>query len=102
MYYDKIKKEQLVIRDLLAADRTILANERTLLAYARTALTLFIAGVSFIHFYPSEILYLMGWGFIPAAILTMYWGMARFFKLRKSLIPMLAWEEENVEKLKKQ
>jgi len=43
-------KGQLILRDHLAADRTILANERTFLAYIRTALTLFVAGLSFIHF----------------------------------------------------
>lgn len=43
-------KGQLILRDHLAADRTILANERTFLAYIRTALTLFIAGLSFVHF----------------------------------------------------
>ncbi len=41
---------QLILRDRLAADRTILSNERTFLAYIRTALTLFIAGLSFVHF----------------------------------------------------
>lgn len=47
--YKNIKSE-LILRDHLAADRTILANERTFLAYIRTALTLFIAGLSFVHF----------------------------------------------------
>ena len=42
-------EDQLILRDHLAADRTILANERTFLAYIRTALTLFVAGLSFMH-----------------------------------------------------
>ena len=49
MPYQDIK-EQLILRDHLAVDRTILANERTFLAYIRTAITLFVAGLSFIHF----------------------------------------------------
>ena len=52
------------IRDQLAADRTILANERTLLAYLRVALTLFVAGVSFIKFFESRILMILGAAFI--------------------------------------
>lgn len=48
--YESIKG-QLILRDHLAADRTILANERTFLAYIRTALTLFVAGLSFVHFH---------------------------------------------------
>lgn len=43
-------EDQLILRDHLAADRTVLANERTFLAYIRTALTLFVAGLSFVHF----------------------------------------------------
>ncbi|MGN0027609.1 MAG: DUF202 domain-containing protein, partial [Clostridium sp.] len=34
------KKEEMILRDFLAADRTLLANERTLLAYIRTGISL--------------------------------------------------------------
>jgi inner membrane protein YidH len=40
----------LILRDVLAIDRTILANERTILAYFRTMLALLAAGGSLIHF----------------------------------------------------
>ena len=35
--YTQFKKEELILRDYLAADRTALANERTLMAYIRTS-----------------------------------------------------------------
>jgi len=38
--------EQLILRDVLARDRTVLANERTLLSYVRTGLMLCIAGAT--------------------------------------------------------
>ena len=56
-------EDQLILRDHLAADRTILANERTFLAYIRTALTLFVAGLSFVHlkqFFTSYIVEVIG------------------------------------------
>ena len=37
-------REELILRDHLALDRTRLANERTLLSYLRTALMLMVAG----------------------------------------------------------
>ncbi|MDQ7053203.1 MAG: DUF202 domain-containing protein [candidate division KSB1 bacterium] len=88
MYYKKFRKQDLILRDLLAVDRTVLANERTLLAYARTALTLFIAGVSFIHFYPARVLYWIGWGFVPVAALVLYTGFRRFMTIKQNLEPL--------------
>ncbi len=89
MYYEKYRKKDLILRDLLATDRTILANERTFLAYARTALTLFVAGVSFIHFYPSKALFLIGWSFVPAAVVVVWIGFRRFVRMRRELTPLL-------------
>ena len=43
---------QLILRDVLAIDRTRLANERTLLAWLRTALMLLISGVTLIKATP--------------------------------------------------
>src|SRR3990172_8088962 len=48
--YSRFDKQQLILRDELALDRTVLANERTLLAYLRTVLALVLAGVTFLHF----------------------------------------------------
>jgi len=61
--------------DVLAAERTVLANERTLLAFARTALTLFVAGVTFVHFFPGSALRVVGWTFIPLGVLLMLLGL---------------------------
>ena len=66
------------IRHLLAIDRTILANERTLMSYSRTSLTMFVAGVSFIHFTDALLLHIVGYIFIPLGILLFAYGYARF------------------------
>jgi len=83
--YSKLTREESILRDLLAADRTILANERTFLAYIRTALTLFVAGVSFIKFFDSIVIELVGWIFVPSGVLTFMLGLRRY-KSMNSLI----------------
>ena len=44
MPYSRFRREEMILRDLLARERTVLANERTLLAYVRTAIGLMAAG----------------------------------------------------------
>ncbi|MYF98443.1 DUF202 domain-containing protein [Candidatus Poribacteria bacterium] len=78
-------KGQLILRDHLAADRTILANERTFLAYIRTALTLFVAGLSFIHFnIVSNPLAdgAIGGFFIFIGTFTFFLGLYRYNKMK--------------------
>ena len=84
--------DQLILRDHLAADRTILANERTFLAYIRTALTLFVAGLSFVHFkdifstqtviFRSYVVEIIGIIFILLGIATFFVGLVRYRRMR--------------------
>ena len=69
---------QLILRDHLALDRTVLANERTFLAYIRTALTLLVVGASFIKFFDSMMLEVVGWAFLPCAIAVFAFGVWRY------------------------
>lgn len=55
--------DDLILRDVLAIDRTILANERTILAYFRTMLALLAAGGSLIHFIKA------GWALAVGGVL---------------------------------
>ena len=78
-------KGQLILRDHLAADRTILANERTFLAYIRTALTLFVAGLSFVHLkeiFSSHIVEVIGIIFILLGIATFFVGLFRYKRMQ--------------------
>ena len=67
--------ETALLRDQLAVERTVLANERTLLAFARTALALFVAGVSFLQFFPQSTLRVVGWAFVPIGVLVLLVGL---------------------------
>ena len=88
-------EDQLILRDHLAADRTILANERTFLAYIRTALTLFVAGLSFVHLkeiFSSHIVEVIGVIFILLGIATFFVGLFRY-KRMQTLIRKIKQEE---------
>ena len=95
-------EDQLILRDHLAADRTTLANERTFLAYIRTALTLFVAGLSFVHFkdifstqvaiFSAHVVEVIGILFILLGIATFFVGLVRYRRMR-ALIHKLKQEE---------
>lgn len=92
--YESIKS-QLILRDHLAADRTILANERTFLAYIRTALTLFVAGLSFVHFHILSLPLAdgaIGGLLMLIGAITFFLGLYRYHKT-KSLIREIKQKE---------
>ena len=82
---DSVEGSGLILRDLLAIDRTILANERTILAYFRTMLTLLASGFSLMHF-------VEGWWVLPAGVtllvlapLLFGFGIWRFRRVSRDL-----------------
>lgn len=78
-------EESAILRDHLAEHRTELANDRTLLAYIRTSLTLFVAGVSFIKFFDYIAIEIIGWLFIPAAVVTFAAGVVSYRRVKHKL-----------------
>lgn len=96
-FYKKFIEKGLSLADQLAAARSILANERTFLSYQRTALTLAVAGFSFIKFFVTPIYIILGWLFIPAAIITIILGTIRYIRMR-DLIINLEIEHRHLEK----
>lgn len=83
--YGKCKKEEMIMRDLLAIDRNILANERTFLSYIRTALTLFIGGISFIKFFDLSLIKVIGGIFIPLGMMVFLVGLWKYRKIKKEM-----------------
>ncbi|MBN2289477.1 MAG: DUF202 domain-containing protein [Candidatus Glassbacteria bacterium] len=83
--YYRDNPERMILRDHLAADRTQLANERTLLAYYRTALTLFIAGASFVQFFGHLVMVMIGWIFIPLGVAVALIGLLRYHRMKGPL-----------------
>jgi len=83
--YSRFRADELILRDHLAAERTVLANERTALAYLRTMLTFLIGGVTFIEFFDSLPVRLLGWVFIPAAVVVGTFGVVNYGKVKRLL-----------------
>ena len=80
--YTRVNSADIILRDMLALDRTILANERTFLSYIRTALTFFGAGITFIQFFGHPIIIVVGWVFVPTGVVILVIGSVRFQRQR--------------------
>lgn len=81
------QKENFILRDYLAADRTILSNERTFLSYLRTALTSFVVGASFIKFFDGDIVFFtLGWLFIPLGMCSALFGVIRYRQMKRLIL----------------
>lgn len=86
MTYERFEKEDLILRDELAIDRTRLANERTYLAYLRTALALGIVGGTLIHLFPGSVpLFLLGILFFILAAVGFMIGTRKTARMNKQL-----------------
>ena len=79
------ERDDLILRDVLAIDRTILANERTILAYFRTMLALLAAGGSLIHFIQATWALALGWVLIVVGPLLFIVGVRRFRRVNRDL-----------------
>ncbi len=84
----RFRKDEVILRDMLAMDRTILANERTVLAWLRTSMSMVLGGVSFIEFLDVRALYYVGWVLIYSGLFIFVFGVVRYVILRKQLYSM--------------
>ena len=85
---DKIdyqNKEEVILRDYLALERTKLANERTLFAYIRTSLYLIIAGITMIQLRELGSLEWIGIVSLIISFLIFIFGLWRYLKLKHQL-----------------
>lgn len=100
--YQQFIEKQLPLNDQLAAARSILSNERTFLSYQRTALTFSVAGISFIKFFNGDdIVYYLGWVFIPVALVSMILGTYRYIRMRDLIRSVEIDSCEQIEQKKK-
>ena len=83
--YSEYCEEELILRDHLAAERTVLANERTALAHLRTMLTFLIGGATFIQFFDSVIIEVLGWIFLPVSLVLGVFGLVKYLKVKREL-----------------
>lgn len=78
-------KEELILRDYLALERTKLANERTLLSYIRASLYLLIGGIALLQIEGFDDIKIIGNLALVLNVVLLAIGIFRFLKLNKNL-----------------
>jgi len=78
-------KEDIILRDHLAMERTKLANERTLLSYLRTSLYLLLGGTAILGLKDFQDLKFLGYIALSLSALLIIVGTVRFLQLKKQL-----------------
>jgi putative membrane protein len=84
---DYQKKEEIILRDHLAMERTKLANERTLLSYLRTSLYLILGGIALLSA-QIEMLKHLGYASLGMSVVLLLIGIIRYRQLKKHLTRM--------------
>jgi len=78
-------RDEIILRDYLAMERTKLANERTLLSYIRSSLYLLLGGIAIIQLEGFESIKFIGYISLGLTILLVIIGIYRFQKLNRQL-----------------
>lgn len=78
-------REDLIIRDYLALDRTRLSNERSLLAYYRTGLTTLVSGVTGFNVFHDIVLRSTSMMLIICGVGIMVIGIVRYYRFRRRI-----------------
>jgi putative membrane protein len=78
-------KEEIILRDYLALERTRLANERTLLAYSRTSLYMLLGGIAFLQIEGFRRIQWLGYLALILSVILILIGLYRFFQIRARL-----------------
>lgn len=76
--YKQFKRDEMILRDWLALDRTVLANKRTFLAYARTAIALIALGIAFVKLIDHRFFELSGFALMGIGVLVFATGWREF------------------------
>jgi len=85
---DYQNKDEIILRDHLALERTKLANERTLLSYIRTSLYLVLGGIAFLGMQDLEEIKILGFFSLSLSIIVLVIGIFRFYQLKRHLKKM--------------
>ncbi|MEH6657073.1 DUF202 domain-containing protein [Leeuwenhoekiella marinoflava] len=78
-------KEEIILRDHLAMERTKLANERTLLSYIRASLYLLLGGIGLLGLKDFQDLRILGYVSLSFSIILLIVGIYRFTQLKRHL-----------------
>lgn len=78
-------KDEIILRDYLALERTKLANERTLLAYSRTSLYMLLGGIAFLQMQDFSTIRWLAYVVLSSSIVIFVVGMYRYFQIKYRL-----------------
>ncbi len=78
-------REQIILRDYLALERTRLANERTLLSYIRTSLYMLLGGIAFLQMTDFEEIRWLGFVSLGISIVSLVVGITRYLVINVRL-----------------
>ena len=78
-------REEIILRDYLALERTKLANERTLLAYTRTSLYMLLGGIAFLQLEDFRSIKWVGNLALGLSIVLIIVGLYRYFQIKGRL-----------------
>ncbi len=78
-------REEIILRDYLAMQRTTLANERTLFAYLRTTLYLILGGIGLLEVETFSNLQWAGYLAFGVSVFLLIYGFTRYLVLRNKL-----------------
>lgn len=78
-------KEEIILRDHLAMERTKLANERTLLSYIRTSLYLLLGGIGLLGLKDFQDLRVVGYLSLSFSAILLIVGIYRYALLKRHL-----------------
>ena len=92
--YAVFKREEMILRDWLALDRTILANKRTFLAYARTAIALVVLGIAFVRLIDHRFFEVAGFVLMSLGIVIFLVGSREYITTGARLRQLLKKEKE--------
>jgi len=96
-FYHFENKEEIILRDYLAIERTRLANERTLLSYIRTSLYLLLAAIAFFQLEDLDKIKWLAWPTLAFSILSFAAGILKYYQLKKRLIRSITRAHEHQE-----
>jgi putative membrane protein len=83
---DYDNKEEIILRDHLAMERTKLANERTLLSYIRTSLYLLLGGVGMLGLNDFQDIRWLGYVSLALSAILIVVGIYRYVMLNRHLL----------------
>ena len=78
-------KENIILRDFLALERTTLANERTLFSYIRTSLYLILGGIALLQLKEFNHLIWLGYVSFGISLILILYGIIRYIVLKRKL-----------------